>query len=392
MKILSFTSLFPSSVNARHGVFVKHRLLKIMEYYDYKISLIAPVPAAPFLPKKVNPYTKENMVEKVENIEGISVYHPRYFHMPLVGMYFQPWFMYRSALKVIKQKPELLNDVKIIDAHYAYPDGVAAVMLAKKLSLPSAITIRGSDINKLSEYLLPRLWLKWAISKCDWLIPVSKSLFDKVAILHPESTTKMTVVANGVDTNIFNENAVSQEYKINKNGQKLILSVGNLIPLKGHNLVINAVKADETLQLMIIGSGPMEAELQQQIKKNNLGHRVNIVGNIPQTDLAGIYAQADLLILASESEGCPNVLLEAQACGTPVISTDVGAARDLMIEGQTGLIMQRTSTSIYNTIQEAFRAKLTIIIKEFKAAHSWQPKVEQIDRLFQLIGNKKDGR
>lgn len=392
MNILSFTSLFPNSINIRHGIFVKNRLMKIIELYDHKITLISPVPSAPFLPKRLNPYIRLDLIASLEQVGDIPVYHPRYLHMPFVGMYFQPWFMYLSALKLIKAKPELISDVKIIDAHYAYPDGVAAVMLAKKLSLASVITIRGSDVNTLSKYLVPRLWLKWAFKECDWLMPVSKSLFNKVASLHSASIDKMTVVANGVDTKVFNADSVDKDNKVEKKGLKLLLSVGNLILLKGHHLIIEAIKADENLQLMIIGQGPMESELIKQINDNKMGHRVRLNGNIPQKELAAIYAQADLLVLASESEGCPNVLLEAQACGTPVISTDVGAARDLMIEGQSGLIMERTPASIYKTIQKAFSADLNIVINEFKGLHSWQPKVEQIEGLFQLIGNKKDGR
>lgn len=392
MKILSFTSLFPNSSNTRHGVFVKNRLIKIMEYYDHNITLISPIPATPFLPGRLNPYRSQSSIAELEQVEVIPVHHPRYTHIPLIGMYFQPWFMYRSAFKLIQKNPEIVKDVKIIDAHYAYPDGVAAVMLARKLSLPSVITVRGSDVNKLPEYLVPRLWLKWAFKRCDWLIPVSKSLSKKIESLDSKCIDKITVIANGVDTKVFNDSAVSVDNKIERKTQRLLLSVGNLIALKGHHLIIDAIKADETLQLIIIGSGPMESQLLKQIEDMGMGHRVSIKGNIPQNELAAIYTQADLLILASESEGCPNVLLESQACGTPVISTDVGAARDLMVENKTGLIMLRTPDSIYKTIQKAFSMDLNISLDEFKETHSWQPKVKQIESLFRLIGKNTNGR
>jgi glycosyltransferase involved in cell wall biosynthesis len=392
MKILSFTSLFPNSSNTRHGIFVKNRLVKIMEYYEFNISLISPIPATPFLPAKLNPYRKQSSIAELEQVEGIQVHHPRYTHVPLIGMYFQPWFMYRSALKLIQKNPEIVKDVKIIDAHYAYPDGVAAVMLARKLSLPSVVTVRGSDVNKLPEYLVPRLWLKWAFKRCDWLIPVSKSLSKKIESIHSKCINKMTVIENGVDTRIFNASSASVNNQIERKAQKLLLSVGNLIALKGHHLIIEAIKADETFQLIIIGSGPMESQLLKQIEDLGMGHRVSIKRNIPQNELAAIYAQADLLILASESEGCPNVLLESQACGTPVISTDVGAARNLIIENKTGLIMLRTPESIYKTIQKACSMDLNIDLNEFKEFHSWQPKVKQIESLFRLIGDNTDGR
>lgn len=161
-----------------------------------------------------------------------------------------------------------------------------------------------------------------------------------------------------------------------------------MIPLKGHNLVVEAIANKPDINLLIIGKGAMQKELENQIDQLGISSRVKIINNLPQVDLAKIYRKADLLVLASENEGCPNVLLEAQACGTPVISTNVGAAKDLMLQEVTGLLTGRTPEQIKEKIEQAFQQKLMVDVQAFSQEHSWLPKTEAITKIFDRIGGQ----
>ena len=136
----------------------------------------------------------------------------------------------------------------------------------------------------------------------------------------------------------------------------MIITVGALVPLKGIDRLIDAMRLllNENIKLYVIGEGPERSALEAQIAKHNLTDRVFLIGARPQQKLAEWYSAADLFCLASSREGCPNVVIEAMACGTPVVAADVGGVRELVVGPAYGRVISSvTAGSLAREINAA---------------------------------------
>jgi glycosyltransferase involved in cell wall biosynthesis len=175
---------------------------------------------------------------------------------------------------------------------------------------------------------------------------------------------------------------------------KLILSVGNLVELKGHHLVIDALSLLNNTKLIIIGEGDEKNKLTEQVSTLGLEGRVFFMGNLPQSELPGYYAIADVLVLASSREGMPNVLLESLACGTPVIATDVGGCAEVISDNDIGeLLAERKVSNIVEALQSRFKKIYNKeVFARFSSQLSWrditQQQCEILSQLAAINNNK----
>jgi len=235
----------------------------------------------------------------------------------------------------------------VIDAQYFYPDGVAAVLLGRWLDRPVTITARGSDLNVIARYALPRRMIVGAARGAAELITVCAALRDVLAGLGVPAST-VTVLRNGVDLAQFRPPGDRAALRVQLGlAGPVVLSVGNLVPLKGHDLVIRALAALPGVALVIAGAGPEEAALRRLASEEGVADRVRFLGRVDQATLTGWYGAADAFVLASESEGLANVLLESMACGTPVAATAVGGTPEVVSTPAAGeLIRERTPAGI----------------------------------------------
>ncbi|MGZ5781568.1 MAG: glycosyltransferase family 4 protein, partial [Burkholderiaceae bacterium] len=323
MKLLTFSTLFPNEVRPQHGIFVETSLRHLVATGHVNAKVIAPVPWFPFKHHKFGRYSTYARVPYVEDRSGIAVLHPRYPLPPKIGMSIAPLVLANAAKLTIGRLLDEGFDFDVIDAHYFYPDGAAAILLGRYFDKPVVITALGSDINILPRYRLPRRWIKWAAEKASGIIAVSDALkHELIKLSVNEDHIKM--LRNGVDLELFHpcdrEN-YRAEYGLR---QFTLLSVGNLIPLKGHDLVIKAMTGLPDARLLIAGEGPERRNLEKLTQQLGVQDRVTFLGSIPQAILRNYYVSADVLVLASSHEGWANVLLESMACGTPVIATSVG--------------------------------------------------------------------
>ncbi|MEI6893694.1 MAG: glycosyltransferase family 4 protein [Colwellia sp.] len=344
MNILVLTTLYPNNVQHRHGIFIENRVKELVKRYpETKVKVIAPVPYFPsWLP--IGSDKQYNKVVQQENRFGIDIYHPKYWVIPKIGMNITPHFLYRTCLAMIAEIQEQGFSIDVIDAHYFYPDGVVASWVGKKLNIPVMVTARGSDINVIPENSIAKKRIVKAITDVQASAGVSQALVDEMIKLAPLAKPPI-VLRNGVDLDFFHPDAVQPQLPFElERDEKLILSVGNLVELKGHHLVIEALKSLANVKLIIIGEGEERANLQRQVADLSLTDRVLFTGNILQADLPGYYARADALVLASSREGMPNVLLESLACGTPVVATNVGGNSEVITQGGIGLLLKERST------------------------------------------------
>jgi len=338
MRILTFTNLFPDDVRPRHGIFVEQRLQQLLATGSLQAKVIAPVPWFPFRGKLFGAWGRYASVATTETRRGVEVIHPRYPVIPKIGMSFAPRLLVMAMKAPLRRMIESGYDFDLIDAHYFYPDGVAAVTLGRWLGKPVVITARGSDVNVLTRYTLPRRGILRAAAECNAVVTVSAALKHRLSMLGV-SDDKLHVLRNGVDLELFHpleRESIRRELGVDRT---LFLSIGNLIPLKGHDIAVKAVARLPETELIIVGSGPARNSLRQLSASLGVDDRVRIIENLPQNELVRYYNAADALILASSSEGMPNVVLESMACGTPVVATDVGGTSELISGTVAGELM-----------------------------------------------------
>lgn len=341
LRVLTFTSLFPSEARPRHGIFVENRLQHLRRDCAVDARVVAPVPWFPFSGQAFGSYGRFAATpRRAVRAAGLQVSYPRYLMLPKVGVALQPDSMARAAHADIRSLIAGGWQPELIDAHYLYPDGVAAALLAQRLGLPFVMTARGTDVNVIAQQPGPGQRIRDAAARAAAVIAVSQPLKDKLVALGVERA-KINVLRNGVDTDLFrleDRGAARAALGLPADGA-IAASVGNLVPEKGQALAIEALRVLPDLRLVIVGDGPLRRELAAQAARAGVASRVEFRGVMPQSDLSRLYAASDVLLLTSQREGWPNVVLEAMACGTPVVAFDVGAVREMITSTLTGRIV-----------------------------------------------------
>lgn len=354
LRTLLFSTLYPSSVRPDHGIFVETRLRELLGTGEVETRVVAPVPWFFSTNPRFGDYAKVAATPKEERHNGIEVFHPRYFLPPKIGMNFAPFLLAAGALPTIKKLIDKGFDFDLIDAHYVYPDGVAAAIIANHLGKPFVVTARGTDINLIPQYTIPRKLIQYALGRSAGSIGVCKALVDEMASLGTDAD-KLHVLRNGVDLVKFSPipQAEARDALSWNQGVKTLLSVGYLIERKGHHLAIEALTQLPDWQLKIVGRGPEQGKLEKLAFEIGVSDRVTFVGQIQQSELRTYYSAADALVLASSREGWANVLLESMACGTPVVATNIWGTPEVISSPAAGRLMsERTATGLVSALHD----------------------------------------
>lgn len=345
MKILTFTSLYPNAVNPQHGIFVETRLRKLVETGAIDARVIAPIQSFPVTFGPFARYAAFAAAPSRETLHGIDVHHPRFLSVPKIGMRLTPSSMAIAARKLFREIVEK-DSIDLIDAHYFYPDGVAAATLAAEIGIPCVITGRGTDLNLFPEFPAARREILKAVDRAAACITVSDALRTRLIDIGAPAE-KVTTLRNGVDTGFFAPVTAAARDEIRERHNltgRTIIAVGNLAPEKGQMLIAEALRDLPETTLLLVGDGPDGDRLDSFIEDNGLAGRVRRLGRVPQADLPGLYSVADLSVLASVREGWPNVLLESMACGTPVVAADVGGVGEMVTVPAAGTVVaERTA-------------------------------------------------
>ena len=337
LALLTVTTLYPNSIQKTHGLFVETRLRKLLETGQVKARVLAPVPWLPFDIEHPT-LGRISRVPRQALCNGIEVHHPRYLVVPKIGMTLTPHTLYRTLRRSFAAMIKSGEPVDLIDAHYFYPDGVAAVWLAQEFNLPVVVTARGTDVNLIPEYATPRRLILDAARKADGIVAVCDALKQRLVDLGV-APAHITVLRNGVDLRRFHPMdrvSLRREFGL----ERLTLgSVGHLVERKGHHHVIRALAQLPDAELLIAGDGPERRNLEELVSALALKHRVRFLGALDQSELCRIYNALDILVLASSREGWANVLLEAMACGTPVVASNVWGTPEVVAAPEAGVLM-----------------------------------------------------
>jgi len=393
LRVLTYSTLFPNAAQPVNGVFVENRLRHLVDSGAVEARVIAPVPWFPSRHPVFGNWACMAAAPRRERRHGLSVAHPRYPVIPKVGMTVAPTLLH-VWIRGLARRLLKVWDFDLIDAHYFYPDGVAAALLAWELNKPLVITGRGTDLNLIPEYRLARQQIVWAAGRADGLITVCQALKDSLVGLGV-AASKVRVLRNGVDLTTFapqDRSAIRRSLGIDG---PVLVSVGHLIERKGHHLVLGIMPHLPDATLLIAGTGPDRTALERQAAALGVADRVRFLGHVQHDALAAIYGAADALILASSREGWANVLLEAMACGTPVVATDVWGTREVVAAPEAGvLVPQRTVEGLLDGVRRLLAARSDrAATRRYAERFSWDDTTQgQIELFNSILEDRKRNR
>jgi glycosyltransferase involved in cell wall biosynthesis len=272
--------------------------------------------------------------ERRVTLDGLTVDRPRYWFPPKIlrsryGHCYR-WSIRKTFANAVKEfQPD------IVFAPWAYPDGWAAANLARERKLPAVVQVHGSDLKLLDDFPSRRKRTIEAVTQADGVVAVSQDLAKDVTVL---GAKRVRVIYDGVDASLFQPAADKPAARARanlKSSGKNVLFVGNLVPVKSVHTLIQAMKGIDA-NLVVIGDGPLRDSLILEALAAGVPSRFR--GSLPLEQLPAYYQAADLLVLPSRSEGVPNVLLEASACGLPWIASNVGGIPEIAHLGASRVV------------------------------------------------------
>jgi glycosyltransferase involved in cell wall biosynthesis len=393
LQILTFTTLYPSQIRPQHGIFVETRLRNLVKSSAIGARVVAPCPWFPLASPQFGRYSLFARQPRGEIRHGLRVDYPRYPQLPKIGMSLAPLAIFTALLPVLRRQLRAGWDFDLIDAHYFYPDGVAAVLLGRALGRPVVVTARGSDLNVIAEYAAPRRWIRWSARQADGLVAVSKGLKRRLMTLGI-AEERVHMLRNGVDLALFRPADRDTARHALGLTRPTLLAVGNLVGLKRHRMMVEALVGLPTVDLLIVGEGPERAAIEGLAHERRVADRVRLLGHLPQDRLPDIYSAADLLLLTSTHEGWPNVLLESMACGTPVIVSDIDGITDIVAAPEAGRIVQQPTPDRLATAAREFLSALParIATRAYAERFDWQSTTEGQIALFRTICEQRPSR
>ena len=382
MKILSFSYCFPNLSNPTWGMFVFQRLAALGRQEDLQVC--SPVPWFPLLAGKHDKSSSE------ESWQGLEVHRPAFFYIPGVLKNLDArWY----TLGLRHWLKELCHSWQpdVLDAHFVWPDGVGVAALAREMDIPYVITLRGKLYECLKVASQARQCSE-ALQGSSGVISVSKKMADEAQKMGV-SEDRLFVIPNGVDRDHFYPRSKKECRRLLGLPEEgsLLVTVAHLGHRKGHHEVIKAI-ADlpNDVKLIIVGcaaQGGTPEKLKAVARDAGVAERLILVGRQPYDRIPLYYNAADISVLASYREGCPNVVLESLACGIPVVATNVGAVPDILPVPEVGRIVPP------QTVEPLREALADLLSRSWNAAEvvqdsrvpGWDRVAEEVQSVFKNL-------
>ena len=345
LRVLVLSTVYPNGIQPHHGIFVQQRVAGYPK--DLEVRAVAPQAWFPFT-AGLRPGFRPALPRAEQLAGGELVLHPRFLSLPAIGKFLDgvllAFCVLPSLLRLRRSFP-----FEVIDAHFGYPEGPAAVLLGRFFRVPVVLTLRGLE-QRLAAYRLRRPQLAFAVRGADRVVAVAEDL-RATALAAGAVPERVRTIPNGVDTGLFiprDRAAARRSLGLVEEGTYL-LTVGSLSERKGAHLVLEALErlaeSFPNLCYLVVGGagaeGDEEKALQRRAAALGVSDRVVFAGPRRREELPDWYNAADLFVLPSSLEGCPNVVVEALACGTPVVATAVGGIPQLLADPETGMIVPR---------------------------------------------------
>ena len=388
-----YTTLWPNPKQPHHGIFVKERLRLYGRRHHAPLCVVAPVPRAPPLgPERWRVWSG---LPEQELQDEVRVTHPRFFSPPLLPDRVRAGSLARGSRRRLLDEA-LRFEPTVLDAHYAWPDGVAAHRLRPLLEthlkrrLPLVITARGTDLNLAPSLPGVREQLAEALRGADHVVCVADAL-RAVALELGVPPARVTTLRNGVDLQRFQPGDQAAERAalgLPAEGT-LWLCVGHLTERKGQHLLLEALArrvaaGDGASRLVLVGGGPARGALQGRARRLGLDGRVSFVGPVAPDALPPWYRAADALVLPSLREGWPNVVLEALACGTPVLATKVWGTPEILTGCAAATLVDPTVEGLAAGLEKLPRLERAAA-RPWAERHGWEPTLDGLAAIYAKV-------
>jgi teichuronic acid biosynthesis glycosyltransferase TuaC len=391
--VLVWSSLFPGPAQPQAGSFIRERMFRVG--HELPLTVISPQPWFPLqgLIRRFRPHFRPDQPAS-EQQAGIDVLRPRFFCVPGVLKFLDGVFMALAARRTVRRL-KAQGRVNVIDAHFGYPDGYAASLVARWEHLPFTITLRGTE-PRHSRDLALRKRLLAGLQAADRVFAVSASL-KRVAVELGVPEATVLVVGNGVDSTRFQPMAKGDARRTLglAAGAQVLVTVGGLVERKGFHRVIACMpelcRRFPDLHYLAVGSAGPEGDyspnLRAQVAALGLGQRVHFLGALPPAEVQRAVAAADVMVLATSNEGWANVLLEALACAVPVVATDVGGNAEVISRADLGTIVPfGDHAALLSAIRDALQRDWDrASIRRYAEENDWSTRVPILVREFQRI-------
>lgn len=392
MRVLSLSTLFPSAARPGFGLFVARQAEALARRGDVDMVVVHPVAIAPQPFDRLINKPAELTLPAQTHDWGVEVHYPRYAWLPRIGPRWNPGLIARAVLPLVRRL-HAERPFDLVDAQFFFPDGPAAARIARALDLPLSIKARGSDIHLWGAKGFARKAMLAAAEQAGGMLAVSAALkADMAAMGMPHD--KIAVHYTGLDHTRFRplprsetRAALATEAGLDiPSGAPLLIGVGNLIALKGHDLTIAALAHVPDAHLAIAGTGPDAGALERQASALGLEGRVHLLGSVKPDALAKWLSAADLFVLPSEREGLANAWIEALACGTPLVISDVGGAREVVADDCAGRLAARDPQSIAAAVSNVLaKPPAQSAVAASAARFSWEENAAQLAAHYKQI-------
>lgn len=346
LRVLSLSTLYPSDQNPSFGIFVERQMQAVARQGEVDLTLVNPIGLPPF-PLSLHPrYRPLQTLPEQELRGGVNVLRPRFTLLPKIGARFNAGAIVRAVLPIARHL-HAERPFDLVDAQFFHPDGYAAVRIAAVLGLPVSIKARGADIHYWGRQRATAAQVRKAGRRATGLLSVSQGLVEEMAALGIPRE-KVTLHRTGLDGDLFRpyDRRMCRDQLGLPRDKPVLATVGALIPRKGQRFAIGALPSLPDAILLVAGKGPDEAQLRKLAQELGVAERVRFLGPVPHNELPIVLNAADVFILPSASEGLANAWVEALACGTPVVTTPIPGATELITDPHWGRLVPRESTAI----------------------------------------------
>lgn len=373
LRVLSISTLYPNEQAPNFGVFVERQMQAVAKRGDVDLTLVNPIGLPPF-PLSLHPrYRQLHDLPEREHRSGVTILRPRFSLLPMVGARFNAGAIVRAVLPLVRRL-HAEQKFDLVDAQFFHPDGYAAVRIAAVLGLPVSIKARGADIQHWGHQRATAAQVRKAGRRATGVLAVSKGLIDDMAALGIPRE-KIMLHRTGLDADLFrpyDRRLCRDELGLPRDAP-VLATVGALIPRKGQRFVIEALPVLPGAILLLAGRGEDEAMLHRLAAQLGVAERVRFLGPVPHADLPILLNAADVLVLPSSSEGLANAWVEALACGTPVVTTPIPGAQELITDPDWGQLVPRNGPAIAAAVSALLAERPSPgRVQEAVAGMSWQ--------------------
>lgn len=373
LRVLSLSTLYPHDHAPSFGVFVERQMQAVAARGDVDLTLVSPLGLPPF-PLSLHPrYRALRDLPEQEQRGKVRVLRPRFTLLPAIGARFNARAIVRAVLPLAREL-HARQPFDLIDAQFFHPDGLAAVRIAAALGLPSSIKARGADIHHWGHHKVTAAQVLEAGQRATSLLAVAQGLADDmVALGLPRE--KIGIHRTGLDADLFRpyDRRMCRDQLDLPRDKPVLATVGALIPRKGQRFAIEALAEVPGAILLLAGQGEDEAMLRSLAERLGVADRVRFLSAVPHGELPIVLNAADVFVLPTASEGLANAWVEALACGTPVVTTPIPGAQELITDAAWGRLVPREGPAIAVAVRDLLSARpAPEAVQAAVAGMSWQ--------------------